>query len=155
MQMKAQGYAHCSHFRECVFGCVSAREICQVEVESHSSRLVLFTSDRVRKCCSHPECGEIWPGTAAGNTNGEEESQLLVMGRAWPTQYVAASELALTNPEWSITFLLLVDSSSARVLLHYQIQWNTKRKWTLTIRTGYQFELVSVASHCDKLVEAK
>ena len=77
---------------------------------------MLFTSDRVRKCCSHPECGEIWP--AAGNTNGEEESQLLVMGRAWPTQYVAASALALTNPEWFIAFLLLVDLTSAIVLLH-------------------------------------
>ena len=91
----------------------------------------------------------------AGNGNGEEESQLLVMGRAWPTQYVAASALALTNPEWSITFLLFEDLTSAIVLLHCQIRWNTKRKWTLTIRTGYQFELVSVASHCDKLVEAK
>ena len=154
MQMKAQGYAHCSHFRECVFGCVSAREICQVEVESHSRQgAMLFTSDRERKCCSHPECGEIWP--AAGNTNGEEESQLLVMGRAWPTQYVAASALALTNPEWSITFLLFEDLTSAIVLLHCRIQWNTKHKWSLTIRTGYQFELVSVASHCDNLVEAK
>ena len=118
-----------------------------------AGRVVLFTSDQVRKCCSHPECGEIWPGV--GNTNGEEESQLLVMGRAWPTQYVAASALALTNPEWSIVFLLLVDQTSARVLLHCQIRWNTKRKWTWTIRTGYQFELVSVASHCDNLVEAK
>ena len=137
-----------------MFGCVSAREICQVEVESHSKRAGPGVV-QVRKCCSHPECGEIWHGTAARNTNGEEESQLLVMGRAWPTQYVAASALALTNPEWSVAFLLLVDSISARVLLHCQIRWNTQRKWLLTIWTGYQFELVSVASHFNKLIEAK
>ena len=164
MQMKAQGYAHCSHFRECVFGCVSAREICQVEVKSHSSNWKWSLT--AGWCCSLlSKCASVVPtqsaeryglvaGTA-GNGNGEEESQLLVMGRAWPTQYVAASALAPTNPEWSIVFLLLGDQTSARVLLHCQIRWNTKHKWILTIRTGYQFELVSVASHCDNLVEAK
>ena len=122
-----------------------------MEVESHSRQAGVV---QVRKCCSHPECGEIWP--AAGTAgNGEEESQLLVMGRAWPTQYVAASALAPTNPEWSVAFLLLVDSTSAKVLLHCQIRWNPKRKSTFTILTGYQSELASVASHCDKLVEAK
>ena len=71
-------------------------------------------------CCSLlTECASVVPtqsaeryglvASTAGNGNGEEESQLLVMGRAWPTQYVAASALAPTNPEWSVVFLLLVD----------------------------------------------
>ena len=138
-----------------MFGCVSARDERYVKWKSSliASGLDLVLS----KCASvvptqSAERYGLVAGTA-GNGNGEEESQLLVMGRAWPTQYVAASALALTNPEWSVAFLLLVDSTSAKVLLHCQIRWNTKRKWILTIRTGFQFELVSVASDCDNLVE--